>query len=63
MAVEEVEVPGAKDTGVENLGDEGDTLGAPITVDRENEDELGEDMGNVSQVAEDLQQRKNDKRC
>ena len=54
IRVEEVEVARAEDGGVEDLGDKGDTLGGSIAVDGEDKNELGQEMGDVSRVAEDL---------
>lgn len=52
--LEDVEISGAEDGGVQDLGDEGDTLGAAVSVDGEDQDELGEHVGQVAQHAKDL---------
>jgi hypothetical protein len=51
---EEIEVSGAEDEGVEDLGDEGDTLSAPVSMDSEDEDAFGEGVGQVAQDTEEL---------
>ena len=53
-AVKQVEVARAEDCSVEDLGDERYALGAAVAVDGEDQDELGEEVGDVSQVAEYL---------
>lgn len=52
----DVEVAGAKDERVKDLGDERDTLGAAVAVDGEDEDAFGEGVGQVAQDTEELQQ-------
>lgn len=51
---EEVEVTCAEDEGVEDLGDEGDALSAPVAMDGEDEDAFGEGVGQVAQDTEEL---------
>jgi hypothetical protein len=51
---EDVEVSGAEDDGIEDLGDEGDALSAAVAVDGRDKDELGEEMGAISQDTEKL---------
>lgn len=53
---EYVEVAGAKDERVKDLGDERDTLGASVAVDGEDEDAFGEGVGQVAQDTEELRQ-------
>lgn len=52
--VEEVEVARAENGSIEDLGDEGDTLGRAVAVDSEDEDKLGENMGDVAEIAKYL---------
>jgi hypothetical protein len=52
--VEDVEVARAEDGGVEDLGYEGDALGAPVAVDGEDEDAFRRQVGEVGEDAEDL---------
>lgn len=56
MLLVEVEVAGAEDGGVEDLGDEGDALGAAVAVDGEDEDAFGEEVGQVAHDTEELGQ-------
>jgi hypothetical protein len=48
VGVEEVEIAGAEDGSVEDLGDEGDALCATIAVNGDDKDNLGENVGDVS---------------
>lgn len=52
--VEEVDVARAEDGRIQRLGDERDALGRSIPMDSEDQDELGEEVGDVPQVAEKL---------
>lgn len=54
LRVEQVEVAGAEDGGVEDLRDQGHALGRPIAMDGKYQDELRENVGDVSQIAEEL---------
>ena len=55
MLGEHVEISGAEDEGVEDLGNEGYTFSAAVSVDGEDQDAFGEHMGQVAHNAEDLQ--------
>lgn len=52
----QVEVPGTKDKGVKDLRDEGDTLGASVSVDSEDEDTFREGVGQIAQNTEELRE-------
>ena len=52
--VEEVEVARAENGSIEDLGDEGDALGRAVAVDSEDENKLGENMGDVAEIAKYL---------
>ena len=52
--VEQVEVARAEDDRVESLRDQRNTLCGAVAVDGEDQDQLREDVGDVSQVAEEL---------
>lgn len=54
IGVEEIEVARAEDARIEDLRDQRHALRRPIAVNGEDQDEFGEDVGDVSQVAEEL---------
>lgn len=57
IRVEKVEVARTEYESVEHLCDQGDALGGSITMDGEDQDELREEVGDVSHIAEDLSGR------
>lgn len=52
---EDVNVARAEDRDVEDLGDEGDAFGAAVGVDGPYQDEDGDEVGEISEYAEDVE--------
>jgi len=50
---EEVGVSGDEDEGVEDLGQEGDAFGTPVSMDGEEEDAFGGDVRQVCRYPEE----------
>lgn len=60
---EEVEVSGAEDEDVENLGDQRDAFGTPVPVDCPHEDDLRCDVRKIPNDSEDVEYRHLDVQC
>ena len=57
MLLEDVEIARAEDKGVEDLGYEGDTFCRAVSMDGEDENDLGGHVREISQDTEDLEMR------